>query len=831
MYTILYSIIFLVFLTLKTEELPLNKNTSIPIKDQVSWQEPEELEEEYEEEEYEEQIIKNIFITGNSLVSEETIRSKLPYKIGDIFNKKLSGLALSNIYSLGYFTAPLELYQEDDSAGYVNLHIKVTEKTKLSQVKYTGNKNLTAVEIEKKLLFAAVNTIESQELEKYCYALKKLYREKNLHSTTIDPSLEIGEDTTATVTFAIKEGKKSLVKRVFFKGNTSISSRVLRSLIFTREDWILGMLDKAGTYHPDAIESDKYTIENYYQSNGFLTARVKDVALVKNPTSNSFEVTFDIEEGCLYTIKSVTATGNEFVSEEQLLARIGIKVGALYSRDAIRQTLDALKLIWGEFGFIYADIEPEIRPDHENKTVEINFNSELGAKVSLNRIIIRGNNKTRDYVIRRKLKLDEGDVLTTRAMEDSKLAVGALGYFDQRDGVNWKIMRLKEDLADLELILQEIKTGKLYAQASYGGVDKSNPVQLSSFKFGVGFSDRNFLGTGIMYDLQGSYSQQERTLGMVISNPWMFDRPLLGAVSGSYKQALYEDVKNVKTAPIETIASGGLTTGFRIQKMSDVACNYDIGIQNGRYKELPIAYFGPDSTVSKETVATAQFFLDRQFRPGNLLSVSQNISQDTRNNPGFPTRGYFWSWLSKAGLGDSCSTFGFFRTDFDIVWYTPLIGEFDLVFAFHSHAGVIAPFKDKTVPYRELFHIGGPTTVRGYIPGNLGPSIAGDSIGATRAFYLNAELVFPITKDLGTKARIFYDGGSGWGFVGENCMPSHLSKLIKNNQFNYRHAIGFGFQMVSPQPIRIDIGFKLDRNQRREEAPYEISFSMAQDFW
>ena len=828
MYTILCSIIFLSILTLKTEEIPLNKNTSIPIKDQVSWQEPEGLEDEYEEYEEEEKVIKNIFITGNSIIPEETIRSKLPYKVGDVFNKKLSGLALSHIYSLGFFTAPIELYEEYESPGYINLHLKVTEKTKLSQVKYTGNKNLTAAEIEKKLLFSNISSIEKQELEKYAHAIKKLYREKNLHATTIDPSIEIGEDKTATVTFDIKEGKKSLIKRVFFKGNSSISSRILRSIIFTREDWILGMLDKAGTYHPDAIESDKYTIENYYQSNGFLTARVKDVLVVKNPKSNSFAVTFDIEEGCLYTLKSITAQGNEFVSEEQLLARIPLKVGALYSRDAIRQSLDALKLIWGEFGFIYADIEPEIRPDHENKTVEINFNSELGAKVSLNRIIIRGNNKTRDYVIRRKLHFDEGDILTTKTMEDSRLSVGALGYFDQRDGVNWKITRLKEDLADLELVVQEIKTGKLYAQASYGGVDKSNPVQLSSFKFGVGFSDRNFLGTGIMYDLQGSYSQQERTLGAVISNPWMFDRPLLGAVSGSYKQAIYEDVKNVKSPPIETIGSGALTTGFRIQKMRDLAFNYDLGVQRGTYKELPVAYFGPDSSVSEETKTTAQFFLDRQFQPGELLSVSQNISQDTRNNPGFPTRGHFWSWLSKVGFGGHNCNFGFFRTDFDIVWYTPLIGEFDLIFAFHSHAGVIAPFKDKTVPYRELFHIGGPTTVRGYVPGNLGPSIAGDSIGATRSFYLNAELVFPITKDLGTKARMFYDGGSGWGFVGENSIHS---KLVKNSMFNYRHAIGFGFQMISPQPIRIDIGFKLDRNQRREEAPYEISFSMAQDFW
>jgi outer membrane protein insertion porin family len=771
-------------------------------------------------------IINAIFITGNHLVAEETIRAKLPYKKGGYFKKNLSSLALSNLFKLGYFTLPITIETESISETAVNIHIKVTEKLKLSNVEFKGNKNLSAEDIEKKIKFSEISAIDQEGLLRYAQALKKMYREKNLHFVEIESELRDNGNGTVTAVFTIAEGRKSVVKRVFFKGNKSISSRLLRGLIFTREDWILSILDKAGTYHPDALESDKYTIENYYQSNGYLTARVTDTVVERNPESNAFSITFVIDEGPLYRITKIEAPGNELVTQEALLSRIPIKEGCLYSRDEIRRSLDIIKLIWGEFGYIYADVEPEVHPDHGRKEVQIRFKSELGNKVTLNRISIRGNRKTQDSVIRRRISLDEGETITTLKMDDSKALVSSLGYFDQRDGVNWRIVRLDDNLADLELILQEIKTGKMYAQATYGGVDKSNPSIISKLKFGIGLADRNLLGTGISYDFQASYSAQESNLGLVISNPWLFDRPLLGAVSGFYKNAVYENIKNVQSIPTESTKGLILTTGARIQTMNDVQINYDFGLQDVNYKEKPLVSFNRPMPAGTE--ALYQFILNRQFQAGGLAWLSQNISQDTRNNPSFPTRGSFWSLLSKAATGASSSHFGFFRLDFDCVWYTPLIGEFDLVFAFHTHAGVVQPFNHRTVPYRELYHIGGPTTVRGYVPGDLGPSLAGDSIGATRAFYVNTELVFPFTKDMGTKGRIFYDGGSGWGYLGESAIDK---SLIRNYNFNYRHAIGFGFQMVRPQPLRIDIGWKLDRDRRLNESAYEVAFSMAQDFW
>lgn len=786
----------------------------------------DEYAQEEQEEQEEQEIIKNIFISGNKFVSQDTIRAKLPFKIGDIFDERLSSKALSNVLSLGSFTAPLELFKEPVGPGFINLHLKVTEKLKLADIAFTGNTTISGKELEKKLKLSTVPAIDKHELVKYVQSIKKLYREKNLHNVTVDPQLTVQDDGTARITFVIVEGKKSVVKRVFFRGNKCVSSRILRTVIFTREDWVGSFFDKAGTYHPDAIEQDKYTLENYYQSNGYLTAQVTDTQITKHGETGHFDVTFTVHEGPLYTVAKVTAPGNEYVAEEALLSRIPVAEGKLYSREALRQSIEILKLVWGEFGFIYADVEPDVFPDHDNKTVSIEFKSELGAKVMLNRITLRGNKKTRDAVIRRKLLMDEGETLTTRKMDDSKRLVQGLGYFDQREGVNWRIIRLQDDLADLELILREVKTGKLYAQINYGSVDKSNPSILSSFKIGVGFSDRNFLGTGVIYDFQGSYSQQERNIGIVITNPWMFDRPLLGALTSYYKQATYEDLKNIDPVPVETLGGGVLTTGFRLPQLNDLQFNYDIGGQDVTYKARPLARFS--MPVPPGYQESYQRILDREFQAGGLVWLSQNISQDTRNSPLFPTRGHFVSWISKVGTGGSSCGFGFFRTDVDTVWYTPLIGEFDLIFAFHSHLGIIVPFSNRTVPYRELYHIGGPTTVRGYTPGDLGPSFAGDSIGATRAFYLNAELIFPFTKELTTKARIFYDGGSGWGFVGDQSIDN---KLVRNNMFNYRHAIGFGVQMVNPQPLRIDIGFKLDRNQRLNESPYEISFTMAQDFW
>ena len=181
------------------------------------------------------------------------------------------------------------------------------------------------------------------------------------------------ENNTYSAVFSIVEGNKASVRRVFFKGNNCISSRKLRNNIFTREDWLFGFVNKAGSFQPEMLDYDKYVIENFYQSNGFLAARVVDIEVDIEPVTQCITVTYVIEEGDIYTIQSVSAPGNDLMTEEQLLSLIPIRPGMLYSKELIRQTMEILRNLWGRYGYIYADIEPVIIPNFEKKTVDIYF--------------------------------------------------------------------------------------------------------------------------------------------------------------------------------------------------------------------------------------------------------------------------------------------------------------------------------------------------------------------------------------------------------------------------------------------------------------------------
>lgn len=776
--------------------------------------------EEQENTQADNKVIRKIIVEGNTLIPTPALIVKVPYREGEKFDPSLTGQLIRNLYGLNYFDS-IEVKGKDISLTEMDLYIIVKEKKKLENIIYQGIRGLKQEEIEKKLKLSEIPAINQEELELCAEKIKKFYGEKDYHSVNIVPELRSTPSGNAEAIFNIKEGNKAVVKRVIFQGNKSFSSKKLKEMIFTREDWLLGFMDKAGTYQPDAIEYDKHTIENFYQSNGFLTARVTNAVTDIDAETQWITVTFNIEEGELFTIKSVSAPGNHLLTEEQLVNAIPIKPGQLYSKEAIRQTMDLLRLTWGQYGYIYADIEPSIQPDLEKRTVEITFYSDLGNKVFLNRINIIGNNKQRDYVIRRYIILNEGELLTTQQMEFSKKRIESLGFFEPQGGVEWKINKVSEGLVDLDLVVQEIKTGKLYGQVGYGGADPQSPS--NSLRVGAGLTDRSFLGTGIRYNLNLTYSREDRGVLFNIFQPWLFDRPIGAGVDAYHRKALYEDFSNVQEVPVETVTGGSVQFTFAPQSHPDLAMFLIGGIEKISYASTVTA---TQAGKTPEEIRLFQELLDRRFQAGNLSWINLNMGQDLRNHPIFPSRGYNWNLATKVGLPVK-NNFGFFKLDADVSWLTPLIGEYDLIFFLHGHMGYIHPFKDKVVPYRELYHVGGPASVRGFTFGEIGPQLFSDSIGAKKAFWVNAELIFSITKDQSMRGVLFYDGGAGWDTPNANSL---VGLPLINNRFNYRHSVGFGIRLTKPTPLRIDWGFKLDRNRKRNERPFEVHFSMAQEF-
>ncbi len=776
------------------------------------------------------QRINQIILTRhhkNKYLTDESILTRIPYQKGNVFDARKTSALIHALYDIkkpyGFFEQ-IYVLKENLADDLMNLHVIIYEKPELEEIIIVGNKKVKSDEIDEKLNLGDIEAINEVDLQRIIRDLRKIYREHNYQLVKIEPSIQ-KTDNKASVVITVDEGIKSLVKRIHFVGNCAIKSKHLKNVLLTKEDWLFGFFNNAGTYQPDMLEIDKQLIESYYKSHGYLMAKVTDAQVKLDECTKQYSITFTVNEGDCYIISEVHAPGQDILSEELILAQLPIKKGDLYSDKNMRDAIEQLRSLWGVYGYVFADVDPQVVPDVNNKTVSITFNTELGDKVYINRINVIGNTKTQDCVIRRRLSMEEGDLLTSSEMDRSKARVENLGYFDPNNGVNWKINRLDEDLADLDLMVKEVKTGKIAGEMGFGGSQFNLSSVSSSFRFGGSISDINVMGTGILVRAGGSWSKEEWTVGANVADQWFLNKPILAEADFHITNADYsQELHNVKPFT-ERITAGFVGSGFTLARtfLHDSALSVRIGgesIKNSCRVEV--------DDMSVPGARILQLLLDRRFQSGDFAFIAFGIAQDFRNHTLHPSGGYQWALTTRIGASATPDGLGFAKLDLDASWFTPLIGQNLLVFGLHGHVGIVGALKNKNIPYRELYHIGGPATVRGYLYGQIGPTFMGDSLGATKAFYLNAELVFPITQDFSLKGAFFYDGGAGWNTPGVEQIPDNRLDLLKNNQFNFRQAIGFGVRMLRPQPIKIDVGFKLDK--RKNENTVEVHFSSYRDF-
>ncbi len=788
--------------------------------------------------------INDIIIIGNHTTSREAMLNYIPYHRGEYFDIQRSGQLIRNLYNglkrFRNITLKGDLVGDD----LINMYVIVDEKKPLKDIIFTGNKHLPEAEIRKKVALD-IPAIDAEELKIIAEQIKKLYYEKGFQNVTITTELSIDNDNKAIAQFIIDEGSKSRIRRILFQGNTHISEKELRNVLFTKEEWVLSFVDKTGTFHPERLEADKHMIEQHYQNHGFLHAKVIDTKIDSEPGTNILTITFVIEEGERYRISEVHAPGNDIVSEAFILSNIPIKPGHYYSREMIGNTIKMIEFLWGNLGYIFASVEPSVQPDEEKHTVALSFNSDIGKKVTLNRITIKGNKKTRDKIIRRRISLQEGSPLTQGQMDASRNSVASLGYFEPRDGVNWKLRRINEERADLDLMVNESKTGQASFQLGFGGAGAKTNSVLSSFNVKGTVADTNLFGSGITMNLEGSLSKDEQSLIFHLAQPWLFDKPISGAMDIYHRRPSYDQLRHVTKAINSKITGAALTAGFltdpRWRFFNAAQILFSLGADSVKYFNPPQPLIGlselPKGVTQAEAFAQFSEILSKEFTPGEYIFLSNHLEQDKRNHPIHTSRGQKWKLTAKLALpafipqsshvDDDTKRrhIGFGKIFFDYSWYTSLINEYDLTFKLRLFFGFAAPLTNRSIPFGELYHIGGDTTVRGFVYGEIGPKFLGDTIGGKKAFFLNAELIFPITQDMTMKGVLFYDGGAGW----DNPYVANVNPaFITNNSFDYRHAVGFGIRMLRPMPIHVDWGFKLDPRDGERES--QVHFGMNYDW-
>jgi outer membrane protein insertion porin family len=803
-------------------------------------------------------ILMEIKIHGLSAIPKEAVLSRIFVKKNAPLDSKMASKIVRNIYNLGYFSdVSLEYEESEDQAGII-LHIHVTEKKKVSHITFKGNQHLNNDIIEKKIQISKINWIDETSAVMISKKIKKLYAEKQYYKPVISYSFESLENGSVEVVFTVNEGVYGKIRTIKFKGNKSINHHKLKDVLVSKESWILGFLDHGGVFRKDMVEYDKFQLEHYYQSNGYFEAHVNSADIVEHD-NGEIDIVYDLNEGPFYRFGAIELPHDSIIPHYELVNIINIEEREPYSKEKIRIAINAIKASLGERGFMYANVNPKMKINREKKIIGVEFFIENGKQVYIKNINIRGNTKTHENVIRREILFAEGELITTKKLYDSKRAVESLGFFNPQTGVSWLLEMYDQSRTNLDLLLQEAKTGRFYLNLGVNsGSDAGSHLQLdqgqgrwydtmlTTSKIGITLQNSNWFGRGIKYYLDGSYAQVDRSLSCGMSTNWLFDIPLSAGWNLSLRNLRYDDFRQSATVPHEHNQSANIQLGYRLYQLNMMLLGFSTGIDNISYREsiIPRIQFPENPTYQ---YAYAEI-VKRSFQPGTVTWTSFSLSDDKRNHPIRPSEGYQWIVDTKIAIPNSIThgvdSFGFIKGGIDARWYTPLIIEHNIILHAHGYAGFVYRMENCNVPYKELFHVGGPQNVRGFNFGQIGPSLLGSSLGGSKAFFVNLEIQCPINKAATMTGVLFYDGGAAWDTIFNNTLPAQEFKestfdifsiaspelLIKNNSIRYRHSVGVGVRLTSPAPIKIDWGFKLDRNRKDGERLYEVHFSMEQSY-
>jgi outer membrane protein insertion porin family len=520
-----------------------------------------------------------------------------------------------------------------------------------------------------------------------------------------------------------------------------------------------------------------------------------------------------IREGDQFRVGSISMRGNSILSENELRKEVKLTPGDIFSRDTLREDVNRIIDKYDSIARPFAGVVPQFNIDPDRKTVAITIDIQEGGEVRIGRIDITGNTKTRDKVIRREMRLDEGDLYNKKAIRRSYERLYNLNYFETVDIVPER--RLQEALLDLNVKVKEKLTGTLSIGGGYSSVD--GLIGIAEVTQG------NFLGRGQVVKFKTQWGGTRRTLVLSFTEPYLFDKPLRGTVD-LYNQTQEYDGYSLKTG------------GFGLS----------LGKSYGEFVSSSIRYsFDSSETIDYDLTRIPSTLLKQIADYGTELTTSAvtgSITRDTRDYYLDPKEGSRNSLVVEYAGGPFGGDADFFKVVADSGWYFPLF--WDTVFMARGRAGYAGSYSDKPLPIGERFYVGGLSTVRGFKYGAAGPMepvkdltppwpiVEYNRIGGNKELIFNTEFIFPLVPAARLKGLVFYDAGAAfyeYDTLGTNPdgSPRHVAEHIRLGDL--RHSWGFGFRWLTPVgPLRFEWGYVI--NKKPEDQLSEFEFSIGTMF-
>lgn len=740
--------------------------------------------------------IQKIVIQGHDKIEETAIRNKLLSKEGDYYSKKKVKQDVKSLFDMGFFY-DIVVERKKSKTGFMLVYI-LTEKPVISSIKYEGNFKIQEEDLKKASQVKAYQILNRAQLNEDLKKIEKLYEEKGFLLAQVEYEVkkekskkdpERGEKFVQVI-FKIKENKQVKIKKVRLLGNKFFSSEKLKSVLFTKENGFFSFMQKEKSYKKETFERDIQILNYFYYNEGFIQVFIDQPEVFISPDKRFIYITIHITEGNRFKVGDIKFTGNLLFSQKHFQDITQTKSGEFFSYHKLQEDLKTLQREYGDLGYAFVNPIPYTSVREKEKLVNINFKIEKGQKAYINEIHILGNSKTRDKVIRRELRIQEGELYHETRKQRSLANIKRLGFFEEVDFLN-KISLVSDDSLDIHIRVKERNTGAIQAGLGYSshtGMQLQGELSLS-----------NFLGYGQRVQFSAEYIKDYSMifqLGFLdlyfLDSDWEFGADVYVKQFKSLSNQFGDNVNIGRTRH----PSYGSILDY---SMKEYGGKLQIGYPFSDYWRGALSYkFEKFDLTWNPVWANNGIFL---LNEGILSSLTTILSFDKRNDRFITTRGaYLRNSLELAGFGGNLkfvkglASFRYFK---NLFWKLIWRNNFNYGFLFTGN-------RNKLNYITEMFRLGGPDTLRGYSFDSIGKIqfSARDEkreysiLGGLQQIYYQSELQFPLVEETKIYGAFFYDMGMA---------------RDKINLNSFHHNIGFGLRLFTPMaPFRIEWAFPLN---------------------
>lgn len=740
------------------------------------------------------QEVEKVIIQGNRYINDEVIKGLINIKEGSLYSTERVREAIRNLFRTGLFKS-VEVYQEDeDKNGKYELVFKVEDLPVIYKVEFVGNKKiekdelkgvlgiemeLGEVEVEETVkTFTASPAIEERleimkrlklgrvltfnEIEALRKRIEDYYRRKGFSEAKVSYEI-IPKKGASKLVFKIEEGSKSYVESIEIKGNKAFSDRKIKAQMKIKEKNFL-LLRWEAPFSEELVKEDVERIKEFYESEGFLEAQV-DYEVVKRGAAN--KVVLYIKEGPRYKLGKVEINGNKLYAYSELVEKIlekNRRKGNYYRKEVIENLKRNIYDKYAEIGYLNAQIEEKESVDTEKKVVNLTLNIVEGSPVYVDKIEIKGNYETRDYVIRREIRAQEHELASKKDIERSRTRIMNLGYYE--DVI---IQPIPKDFSKWDMLtnLRERFTGQFSVGLSYNEV-----TGLSGF---VGIRKGNFMGTGDIAELSASYGSQYRNNSLSYTHKWFLRKPLDLDTSIFDRRIEYDTY---------TITRTGISLALSKEFWEYWRFSVGTSLQKVKY-----------SDISED----ASILVKEQAGRRDLRKFFVSVRRDTRDWYLLPSKGSLFATTASTGLGILGGTEKFYKLELEgAKYFSDTYFETGFILSLRGELGFAEGLGGKRVPLDERFFVGGDFSIRGYKYGYAGPLDPNtkDPIGAKKKFVASVEALYPLYKRM-----LYFSTFFDYGLGADDWSDFKLK--------NFRGGYGVGLRFITPiAPIRLDWAFK-----------------------